>query len=591
MRGRGWSAALALALAAGPAWAQPRRPSESELFGSQPAPERKPQEPGAERPKDPPGPPADEPRPSGESQPAPPRPSETDIFGTPTEPKKPATGPDSDPLGPGGALNKPPARQTATDSDESAPRGDGAALRAPGTPESARDDAILGVSERSGLAGEAAPEDPLKIGGMFYLRAQTMARDDESPDDWTVGAPALVDAYLDARPNERVRGLIVGRLMFDPTLPTDGDAASSAMQVMAAESGATMGIGELSSLFGERTRGPSVALDQMWLRFDVKHRVFFTAGKQHARWGTARFWTPTDFLHMRRRNPLDVFDARTGTTMLKMHVPWEALGWNFYGYGLLEDRDATPRLGTLAGAARAEIVLGTTEVGLGALLRPGRKPKFGFDASTGVWDIDLYGELALRYGSEIDRVTVATDPGPPDLTQGLPAIVEALYPVERQGGVKPQVVGGATYARKYNDNDVFLLGVEYFYNQLGYDNSAVYPGLLLPHPTPLAEPATFFYLGRHYGAAFLSIPAPYSWDQTTFSLSTLGNFSDRSYVTRLDYSLVLLTHLRFEAFVAVHYGELEGEFRFGIRNLEIAGRPFSTPGTLLDLGLGLRVNL
>jgi hypothetical protein len=361
---------------------------------------------------------------------------------------------------------------------------------------------------------------------------------------------------------------------------------------MESSGGASMGTSELTSLFAGRTRGPNVALDQMWLRFDLAHRVFVTAGKQHVRWGTARFWTPTDYLHIRRRNPLDVFDARTGTTMVKLHAPWEEKGWNLYAYGLLEDNDATSRLGNVAGAARAEVVLGTSELGAGALVRRGRKPRIGFDASIGVWDLDLYGELALRWGDEIDRVSVATESVPPEtIAGGLPALVEALYPLRHRNGVKSQVVGGATYSRKYNDNDVFNVGLEYFYNPLGYDDHHVYPGLVLPRATPLSEPATFFYLGRHYGALYLNLPAPYSWDYTSFTLSTLGNLSDRSFISRLDYGLVLLTHLRFEAYAAVRYGNEEGEFRFGVKRLEIAGIPFSAPPAMFDLGIGLRVSL
>jgi hypothetical protein len=568
MTGRAWLA-LALALGAAPAWAQ-ERPKESDIFSTQPA-EQKPAEP----------------KPAGEpAKPAqtPERPKESDIFGTPGQQTGPAAQPAEAPAEPPRGV--PPASDQAT--PQATPTEP--AIPRASTPESSRDDAILGVSEAGRLADDAAPDDPLRIGGMFYLRAETSARADETPDDWALGAPSLVDAYLDARPNERVRGLIVGRLFFDPTLPAQA-GMPSAMQIAPAESGATTGTSELSSLFAGRTRGPTAALDQMWLRFDLKHRVFVTAGKQHVRWGTARFWTPTDYLHIRRRNPLDVFDARLGTTMVKLHAPWEEMGWNFYAYGLLEDAVATPQLGNVAGAARAEIVLGTNELGVGALVRNGYKPKIGIDLSTGIWDIDLYGEMAVRWGDEIDRVTRATDPGPPDLSQGLPGLVEQLYPLEHRSGVKTQVVGGASYTRKYNDNDIFLLGLEYFYNPLGYDNPQVYPGLVLPRVTPLNDPATFFYLGRHYGAVFASMPAPYSWDQTTFTLSTLGNFSDGSFISRLDYALTLLTHLRFEAYAAVRYGDPEGEFRFGINNLQIAGMTFSSPPAVLDLGLGLRVSL
>ena len=81
----------------------------------------------------------------------------------------------------------------------------------------------------------------------------------------------------------------------------------------------------------------------------------------------------------------------------------------------------------------------------------------------------------------------------------------------------------------------------------------------------------FFYTGRHYAALFASLPAPYSWNYTTFTLSTIGNISDRSFVSRLDYSLTVLTHLSFEAFAAVHFGYKAGEFRLGADFAEQTG--------------------
>ncbi|HEY0706222.1 MAG TPA: hypothetical protein VGG33_05460 [Polyangia bacterium] len=460
------------------------------------------------------------------------------------------------------------------------------------TGDSARDTDLLGdPTGATRFSEEAAPEDPLRIGGMFYQRALSSARESETPDEWTFSAPTLTDVYLDARPNERVRGLVLGRMFFDSTLPSDGFAAMNGTMAAGDATSDTMGTAELSSLFARRTRGPTAVLDQMWLRFDLARTVFVTAGKQHVRWGTARFWTPSDFLHVRRRNPLDVFDARTGTTMLKLHLPWESLGWNFYAYGLMESPDATSRLADLSGAARAEIVLGSTELGVGALVRNDTKPKIALDLSTGIWEFDLYGELAIRHGSEIDRVryTDLTAIAPGSM-EPLTTLVERFFPAVPGTGWKAQAVAGLNYARKYNDNDVWNLGAEYFYNPLGYSSPQAYPGLILPRAAPLRDPATFFYLGRHYGAVFLSLPAPYRWDYTTFTLSTLGNLSDRSFISRLDYSLTLLTHLRFEAFVAVRYGKQEGEFRFGVDDLMIGGQTFNIPPSLLDLGLALRVN-
>jgi hypothetical protein len=475
------------------------------------------------------------------------------------------------------------------------------------------------------FSADVAPEDPLKIGGQIYLRAQSSAQQGQSAGNWTLSSPSLLDAYLDVRPNDRVRGFVLARMIFDPTLPASASTSPSTVGSGSQGGFSNAGAASLSSLFGvQQTRTPTVLLDQMWLRFDIKHAVFVTAGRQHVRWGTARFWMPTDFLHIQHRNPLDVFDARTGTTMIKLHVPWEARGWNFYAYGLTEGANATPTASAVAGAARAEVVWGASEFGLGGLVQRGHKPKLAADVSAGIWDLDFYGEVALRFGQDIDRVRYdrcvdVTDPNlaqapynsldsTPWLVQALEHRVDVLYPVERSSGVKPQATGGVSYSFKYAANDVFTMGAEYFYNGLGYNDTAVYPGLVLPHSQTLSEPATFFYLGRHYAGVFASAPAPYSWDNTTFTLSNLANLSDRSGITRFDYSFVLLTHLRFEAFGAVHWGERNGEFRFGMDPIKLGsftgpsgGQNFppvqipvqvpSRSPALFDLGVGLRASI
>jgi hypothetical protein len=447
---------------------------------------------------------------------------------------------------------------------------------------------------------EAAPEDPLRIGGQLYLRAQTTGAQGQSPGDFSFSSPSLLDVYMDARPNERVRGFVLGRMVFDPTLPASASNSSSIGAVSA--TGSTSGSQSLASLFQQPTRGPTVNLDQLWLNFDVAHRVFVTAGKQHVRWGTGHFWAPTDFLHLRPRNPLDVFDARTGTTMLKLHVPIESRAWNFYGYLLTESNTATQTLGSVAAAGRAELVLGPSELGLGVLAQRQHKAKLAADLSFGIGDFDVYGEAGLRSGGEIDRVSYNPDavlptPDTPPSWQtpsdaarvALEQVVDAYYPVYRSRGYKAQVVGGTSYAHKYNDNDTFTIGGEYFYNGLGYPSPTAYPGLVLPHTTALNDSANFFYLGRHYAAVYVSFPAPYSLDNHTFTLSTLGNLSDRSFITRFDYSLVALTHLRFEAFVSARYGNENGEFRFGVKHLDLGGVEFNRAPALMDFGLALRI--
>jgi hypothetical protein len=542
------------------------------------------------------------------------RPSEQDMFGGPSTgadagaaaaPDAGAAAPAPPPTAPVGPSTAPPA---AAASVAPTPKGESSDI-------TDRDQSLLG--EGNGpkhLSDYIAPDNPLSIGGQLYLRAQTSGQ--QGTDAWTLTAPSLLDVYLDARPNPRVRGFIQGRMSFDPTA---APGSAQTQQVQNGSNGAFAGTSATGFTSFSTQRGPTSILDQMWLRFDILNTVFITAGKQHVRWGTGRFWQPTDYLHPVKRNPLDVFDARAGNTMLKVHVPWESRGWNFYGFAVTEDpNQATTYIKQVAGGGRAEIVLFDAEIGLDALVKDGQKPRYGVDLSTGIWEFDVYADVGIRSGQDflfvnrVDPSLIPTIPcvPDPDPTHHIPAgavvdTVSSKYELKPLSGTKVQAVGGINWSHKYNDNDMFTLGAEYFYNQPGYSDTSLYPGLLFnTSGTPMLN---FFYTGKHYGALFASFPAPYSWNLSTFTLSTLSNISDFSFVSRLDYSYTLLTHITLEAFVGVHYGSRGGEFRLGFQIPDQyiqAGAPTATGAVpcvfvpasardpqLIDLGVALRLKI
>jgi hypothetical protein len=512
------------------------------------------------------------------------RPSEQDIFGG-TAPKPPAPPAAEKPAAP--APDKPPPAEPGAPGQPPPPPSDlpppapGPNQPGPGKPpaadaedrEAARDTSVLGATgEPQHLSDYQAPENPLQIGGQVYLRTQSTAFQGPHPlfgqPQWALSAPSLLDVYLDARPNPRVRAFVLGRMSYDPTRPLNGNTMTLGTS---GGQGAFVGTSATGFTTFSAGRGPNSLLDQMWIRFDVLQTVFVTAGKQHVRWGTGRFWQPTDFLHSLKRNPLDVFDARGGTSMLKLHVPWEDKGWNFYGVAVTEDpTDATASLTQVAAGGRAEIIILGAEVGIDALFKRYQRPRAGIDISTGIGDFDVYADVAIRAGDDFTQVYKLPEslvpecqpPGDPTANPPIPlTTAAATYGVRSLSGVKTQAVFGANYSRKYNDNDLWTLGAEYFYNQPGYPDASLYPGLL-SNNTGVPQ-LNFFYTGRHYAAVFASLPAPYSWNYTTFTLSTIGNISDRSFVSRLDYSLTVLTHLSFEAFAAAHFGYKAGEFRLG----------------------------
>ena len=245
------------------------------------------------------------------------RPSEEELFGAPA----PAEPPPEAREAPVEAPVAPSPSTTPRDGEATLRTGSGPEVRSRGaapvsTDERAAD--LLGGSRRDAPTGrwDKEKEDPLKVGGLLYSRAASSWSRGVPASAWPLSAPSLLDTYLDVRPNDRVRGFVLGRLTYDPTLVTTGvDLAGRPV-----------------------TRSQTRAvLDQLYVNFDVERTVFVTAGKQHVKWGTGRFWNPGDFLHPVRRDPLAQFDDRSGVTMVRAHLPWEARGWNLYGVAVLED--------------------------------------------------------------------------------------------------------------------------------------------------------------------------------------------------------------------------------------------------------------
>ncbi|MBM4371151.1 MAG: hypothetical protein FJ098_05830, partial [Deltaproteobacteria bacterium] len=144
------------------------------------------------------------------------------------------------------------------------------------------------------------------------------------------------------------------------------------------------------------------------------------------------------------------------------------------------------------------------------------------------------------------------------------------------------------------------LGGEYFWNPDQWMDWRQYPaafsaGLVGSEGAAAYRP---FYLGRHYAALFLALPAPGSWDDTSFTATGMGNFSDMSFIARLDATFTVLTYLTLQAYVQGHMGRRGGEFRFGFEGLPATDPatgteftlPVSYPYQLVDVGVNLRVD-
>ncbi|MGB0588932.1 MAG: hypothetical protein ACPGU1_04550 [Myxococcota bacterium] len=365
-----------------------------------------------------------------------------------------------------------------------------------------------------------AKDDLLQLGGQIYMRLDWNILAEGPPESFPLRAPGLLDLYVDVRPTDRLRAFASGRVSHRFTGADEGAAA-----------------------YGGSTEATRVALDQLWLKFDIARYVFFTVGQQPIRWGHGRFWNPTDFLNRQFKDPLAVFDERLGVSLIKVHVPVESLGWNFYAIADIDGADSFEKIG---GAVRAEFVVDTTELAVSFAARKDAPYRLGASVSSGFWWIDAWAEFALLHDVRTPQWEGAYDL----------ATFSAPTQVDVSDSWWPRISAGFEIALPLFDEDTLYIGMEYAYNSLGYEDASLYPWLIANQSfVPL-------YAGKHYGAAYAALPAPGRWDDVTFILSQLSNLSDGSNILRFDTQLRVLTYLSLNVYASVHYGAL-GEFRFG----------------------------
>lgn len=427
-------------------------------------------------------------------------------------------------------------------------------------------------TDAAGFERPGPTRDALKVGGTLNLFTQALWQEGRDFTDASFSAPTLFDFYLDGRPTERVRGFVGVRLQYDPTRPLSSGATAGALP------GASS-VGLLSA----QADNPALLVDQLWLRFDIARRVFLTVGRQKVRWGVSHIWYPTDFLNAQPRDALNPLDARLGVNLVKVHVPVESLGWNFYAYGLLDAvslSSAGMNVGQLGGALRGEFVLGPAEVGLGAAWQRGRRPRYALDVSSALGPVDVYAEAALRSGKDFALFRY-----PDDLVQDDLVRRAASLEPWRPDGPLVLVSGGLSWQFHYTDKNVGVLVVEYFYNPAGYDDPIGYqvgafaPLLYGVQRDPVQELP--LYGGKHNVAVSLLAPGLPRFERVTLGLSTIIIANDPSALTRLDFTVRVFDALDVQAFAGLFSGQTGGQLRFSmsprlvsdIANLADAAQP------------------
>jgi len=376
----------------------------------------------------------------------------------------------------------------------------------PGGETSSAEEFEKGFGDTKGITDSeksAADEDRLKIGGT--LASDIYVFGTTSRDYFS--NPTTVWIYLDARLRHGIRAFVKARGVVDST-GSSSTNASSAQYIPAGTSD----------------------VEEMKLNFNAHDRAFFTVGKQKIRWGSGKFWNPTDVVNSAPRDFLYTDDRRSGVPLLKTHVPVGAS--NLY---LVQSFLGATRASEVGHSVRAEVPILSSEFALTASKLSGKSAVFGADLSVGLGDFDLHGEAA--WSDAAGRPSGHTS-----------------------------WVAGAAYEWAYLDKDVVGLTVEYFRNADGQGSKAGYlPVLASGSYVP-------FRLSREYGMFLIYVPTPGSWNHTTFSLFNLVNLTDRSALSKLSVGFTLMQDLLLETGVSLHYGDSAGELRLGDQKYDVNAR-------------------
>jgi hypothetical protein len=485
-----------------------------------------------------------------------------------------------------------------------------AATGRPPTTAEAHDSEMLAPLDRGELAKTVEEmNNKLTIGGLLYMRAQWDTYQDSVLRKAPFQMPNYTDLYLDWRPSDDLRAFVRGRLIYNP----------------AGTGGATNQLTAFGTLGQASCTELCPYLDQFWLKWNIAHKIFFTLGRQHVKWGTGNVWNPTDFLNPLKFNPFDVYDQRLGVNMLRIHIPVESKAWNFYG---IVTADGVSSLSQIGYAARAEFAVGPTEMTASAAYQENQPLKLGADISAGVGDFDLHAEAAVihpiapnqmvlysgRFPTQSDLDTLTTEINAGEFAQAK-ATFPSYHTVDLVHEWIPQIVAGLDYTLKYSDQDSINIGAEYFYNNAGYSNSNLYPVLFLALAQNLPGAYTPLYTGKHYGSVYLTVPNPGNWNQTTFAANWIANLSDNSHVVRVDWRQTVLTWMTTDLYASYFFGA-DGEFHYSTSlsvpsslasDLKaypnaipppfnsvaagLAGSPFSIPAHTWEIGAGMIVTM
>ncbi len=303
----------------------------------------------------------------------------------------------------------------------------------------------------------------------------------------------------------------------------------------------------------------TVAVTELFSDFNMNDRVFFRGGKHLISWGVGYFFSPADIINLTPINPRDPEAEREGPISLKTNIPIGA--HNLYLYKIADDIDEPTEFSL---APKVELVLGNSEIGVGAFLKHDGPQAGMITLTTPSGDFDLFGEGVFSYGAPkrfVREVDISLDP-------------LGLEVIDRDD----DIFLSGTLGFKYSNQDdlgyfnITLIG-QYMYYGYGYedpdilkDNSQGVAFFLSQDELCLDDLA---FPGRHYAASSINWDSLFNSD-FSIMLFWMGNLSDGSGQVKPTITLKRSDELKFSLSVPVTYGEEGNEFTPGGSMLSVS---------------------
>ncbi len=205
-----------------------------------------------------------------------------------------------------------------------------------------------------------------------------------------------------------------------------------------------------------------VDLNELFLDWNIGYNVYFRAGKQVLQWGRGYFFNPVDLVNVEKTSFTDELSSREGAFGLKVHVPFKTKA-NLYAF---LDMGKVPRADSMALALKTEFLVKSTEFAFSAWGKNNVDPVFGFDISTGMFELIIRGEAALYSSLDVYEFKSA---GYPSSSQPVGVNVEKREWVPRAS------VGVGRYFDIGNINDRLMINLEGYYNHAGSGDDDLIP--------------------------------------------------------------------------------------------------------------------